>query len=172
MKPILCGPQHLQAIRTIFNDAILHSTALYDYEPRSIETMETWFNTKKQANLPVIGIENEMGELMGFASYGPFRAFPAYKYTVEHSVYVAERYRGRGMGRQLLEHLIELANAQDFRTLVGVIDSENSASIALHERLGFIRCGGIQQVGFKFGRWLDLVFYQRVLSGPSHPMDG
>jgi L-amino acid N-acyltransferase YncA len=172
MNWILCGREHLEAIRSIFNEAIVNSTALYDYEPRSVETMEAWFTGKEKGGLPVIGVLNGAGELMGFASYGPFRAFPAYKYTVEHSVYVDGRFRGRGLGRLLLERLIEAAEVGGNRTMIGVIDAENAASIALHERLGFSRCGEIRHAGFKFGRWLDLVFYQRLLSGPADPVDG
>ncbi len=172
MNWILCGREHLEAIRAIFNEAIVNSTALYDYEPRSVEVMETWFTAKEKAGLPVIGLETMAGELMGFASYGPFRAFPAYKYTVEHSVYVDGRFRGRGLGRLLLERVVEAAELAGNKTMIGVIDAENATSIALHERLGFARCGEIRHAGFKFGRWLDLVFYQRLLSGPKSPVDG
>ena len=112
MNWILCGREHLEAIRSIFNEAIVSSTALYDYEPRSVAVMEAWFAAKEKAGLPVIGLENAGGELMGFASYGPFRAFPAYKYTVEHSVYVDGRFRGRGLGRMLLERVVEAAEVQ------------------------------------------------------------
>ncbi len=172
MTLIHCGREHLDAIRAIFNEAIVNSTALYDYEPRSMETMEAWWTAKESNGLPVLGVLSGAGELMGFASYGPFRAFPAYKYTVEHSVYVDGRFRGRGLGRLLLERVIEAAEVGGHRTMIGVIDAENAASIALHERLGFSRCGEISHAGFKFGRWLDLVFYQRLLSGPEHPVDG
>jgi L-amino acid N-acyltransferase YncA len=167
-----CGRAHLPAIRQILNDAILNSTALYDYEPRSEETMERWFETKTSGGWPVIGVETAEGELAGFASYGPFRAFPAYKYTAEHSVYVAAPHRGLGLGRLLLEGITARAEVSGIRTLVGVIDAENTASTTLHERLGFERCGEIRHAGFKFGRWLDLVFYQRQLSGPENPVDG
>ena len=172
MNWILCGREHLEEIRAIFNEAIVNSTALYDYEPRSVEVMEAWFAAKEKNGLPVIGVTNGAGALMGFATYGPFRAFPAYKYTVEHSVYVDQRHRGHGLGRLLLEKIIEAAEMGGYRTMIGVIDAQNAASIALHERLGFNRCGEIRQAGFKFGRWLDLVFYQKLLSGPEHPVDG
>lgn len=172
MNWILCGRERLREIRAIFNEAIVNSTALYDYEPRSVEVMEAWFAAKEAAGLPVIGLENSVGELMGFASYGPFRVFPAYKYTVEHSVYVDGRYRGKGLGRMLLERVVGAAEAAGNKTMIGVIDAENGASIALHERLGFVRCGEIRHAGFKFGRWLDLVFYQRLLKGPESPVDG
>jgi len=172
MHWIDCGRAHLEAIRAILNDAILNSTALYDYEPRSAKRMADWFEAKQQGGYPLLGVTDDEGTLMGFASYGPFRAFPAYKYTVEHSIYVESRFRGRGLGRLLLERLITTAEARGFRTLIGVIDAENQASITLHERLGFTRCGEIHQAGFKFGRWLDLVFYQRLLTGPDAPVDG
>ncbi len=168
----LCGREHLEAIRAIFNEAIVNSTALYDYEPRTREVMESWLATKEKAGLPVIGVMNEAEELMGFASYGPFRAFPAYKYTVEHSVYVDGRFRGRGLGRLLLERVTEAAETAGNKTMIGVIDAENATSIALHERLGFHRCGEIRHAGFKFGRWLDLVFYQKLLKGPEQPVEG
>lgn len=117
----------------------------------------------------MIGIQDDDGTLMGFASYGSFRAWPAYKYSVEHSVYVDVRFRGRGIGRRLLGKLIEVARGQDYHTLIGAIDASNTPSRALHERLRFTHCGTIQQAGFKFGRWLDLAFYQMILTTPAQP---
>ncbi|HKQ39661.1 MAG TPA: GNAT family N-acetyltransferase [Verrucomicrobiae bacterium] len=173
MKVIQCQPErHAEAILAIFNDAIVNSTALYDYKPRTMEMMATWFEVKSKGKFPVIGIENDAGELMGFGSYGVFRAFPAYKYTVEHSVYVDARFRGRGIGKRLLEEVIAAAQRNGYHVLVGVIDASNSVSIRLHERLGFTLSGTIGQAGFKFGRWLDVAFYQLILSTPSDPIDG
>ncbi len=172
MTWIECDIDQLEAIRAIFNEAIETSTALYDYQPRSQETMQAWWAAKKAGGYPVIGVLGDTGDLMGFASYGPFRAFPAYKYTVEHSVYVDRHYRGRGLGRQLLERAILSAESQGYHAMIGVIDAENQASIALHENLGFQRCGEMREVGFKFGRWLNLVIYQKLLNGPVAPVDG
>lgn len=173
MKIIRCQPErHAAPILAIFNEAIVNSTALYDYKPRTSEMIDGWFEAKTRGNFPIIGVEEGNGELMGFSSYGPFRAFPAYKYTVEHSIYVDTRFRRRGVGRVLLEQLIEAARGQDYHVLVGGIDSTNQGSIALHERFGFVHCGTVRQAGFKFGRWLDLAFYQLVLETPSHPIDG
>lgn len=173
MKIIRCNEQqHAGPILAIFNEAIVNSTALYDYKPRTPEMMRTWFETKAKGSFPVIGVEGDDGELMGFASFGTFRAWPAYKYSVEHSVYVDARFRGRGIGRRLLEEVIKAARAQDYHVLIGGIDATNQASIALHERLGFTHCGTIWQAGFKFGRWLDLAFYQLILTTPSEPIDG
>ena len=124
------------------------------------------------AGFPVIGFENDAGELMGFGSYGTFRAWPAYKYTIEHSLYVDARFRGRGVGRALLQALVAAAEKQDYHVLVGGIDAANSVSIRLHESLGFAHCGTVRQSGFKFGRWLDLAFYQKILATPAAPVDG
>jgi L-amino acid N-acyltransferase len=173
MRLVSCEPRrHSSAILAILNDAIQNSTALYDYQPRTPENMVSWFEAKVRKNYPVIGIENETGELLGFASYGSFRAWPAYKYTVEHSVYVAARFRGQGAGRKLLEAVIAAAGQQDYHVMVGGIDASNTASIKLHESLGFTECGIVRQAGFKFGRWLDLAFYQLILRTPATPVDG
>lgn len=158
-----CGREHLEAIRAIFNEAIVNTTALYDLEPRSVEVMQTWFSQKEEKKLPVIGVLDEDGTLMGFGSYGPFRPHAAYQPTVEHSVYINTRFRGRGLGREILRRLIARAADQGYHMMIGVIDAENATSIALHKRLGFSPCGRIRHAGFKFGRWLDLELYQLVL---------
>jgi phosphinothricin acetyltransferase len=162
---------HGTAILEILNDAILTSTALYDYKPRSPESMRGWLAAKSAGNYPVIGVEDERGTLMGFASYGPFRAWPAYKYSVEHSVYVQRDHRGKGLGLSLMRRLIEAATAQQYHVMVGGIDVTNGASIALHEKLGFTHAGTIRHAGFKFGRWLDLGFYQLLLPTPEQPTE-
>ena len=173
MTIIQCEPQrHSAQILSIFNEAIVNSTALYDYKPRTADMMQAWFEAKAKGNFPVIGVQGDGGELMGFASFGSFRAWPAYKYSVEHSVYVDARFRRRGVGRRLLKEVIEAARAQDYHVLIGGIDATNQPSLALHERLGFTHCGTIHQVGFKFGRWLDLSFYQLILATPLQPIDG
>ncbi len=164
--------EHAQEILDIFNEAILNSTALYDYKPRTIENMVSWFYTKKQNGFPVIGMINEENKLVGFASYGTFRAWPAYKYSVEHSVYVHQEYRGQGIAIELMKALINTAQKHDVHTMIGGIDATNGSSIRLHEKLGFTHSGTLPQVGFKFGRWLDLAFYQIVLRTPEQPVDG
>jgi L-amino acid N-acyltransferase len=173
MRKIYCEDhKHSAAILAIFNHAITTSTALYDYKPRAIESMTPWFATKALNNFPVIGLESEEGELMGFASYGTFRAFPAYKYTIEHSIYVRHDFRGKGLGAVLLQAIIEEAQARQVHVMVGGIDACNIASIALHEKFGFKHSGTVKEAGFKFGRWLDLAFYQKTLATPTHPIDG
>ena len=153
------------------NEAILTSTALFDYNPLTAEAMTSWFKAKETGRFPVIGIEDSNGDLLGFASYGAFRAWPAYKYSVEHSVYVHKDHRGKGLGRRLMTDVISAARAQQVHVLVGGIEAANSGSIALHESLGFAHSGTIREAGFKFGRWLDLSFYQLVLETPSTPSD-
>lgn len=162
---------HAGAILDILNEAIANSTALYDYRPRPPESMAGWFKAKETGRFPVIGVvENQ--KLLGFASYGTFRAWPAYKYTVEHSVYVHRDHRGKGVGAALLKQLIDAAREQQYHAMIGGIDAANRASVALHEKLGFVHAGTIRHAGFKFARWLDLAFYQLLLETPARPLDG
>ena len=161
---------HAAAILEILNEAIVNSTALYDYKPRAPDAMVGWFKAKEAGRFPVIGAV-EGGELAGFASYGTFRAWPAYKYTVEHSVYVHRDHRGKGIGTALMKRLIDAAREQDHHVMVGGIDAANATSIAMHEKLGFIHAGTVRHAGYKFGRWLDLAFYQLLLETPARPVD-
>jgi phosphinothricin acetyltransferase len=170
---IACRPeQHSSSILEILNEAIVHSTSVYDYRPRPLESMAPWFAGKLAHGFPVIGAVDSSGALAGFATYGTFRAWPAYKYSVEHSVYVHKDHRSKGIGRMLLRALIDAARAQDLHLLIGGIDATNQVSIALHERIGFRHTGTIHQAGFKFGRWLDLAFYELHLDTPHKPADG
>jgi phosphinothricin acetyltransferase len=172
MKVIACTRQHAPEILAIYNEAIANTTALWDYKPRTMTMMDEWFDAKERGGFPVIGVVDDAGALMGFGTFGTFRERPAYKYTVEHSVYVAPTFRGRGVGRALLREVIAAAKAQDYHVLVGGIASDNTVSITLHEQFGFTYAGTIKQAGFKFGRWLDLVFYQLILTTPARPVDG
>lgn len=164
--------RHACAILDIFNEAIVNSTALYDYQQRTPAHMVAWFDAKRSGGFPVIGVEDGAGTLLAFGSYGTFRAWPAYKYTVEHSVYVHKDHRGKGLGRTVMQSLVDAARQHGVHAMVGAIDASNAGSIALHERLGFARVGTLPQVGFKFGRWLDLALYQRLLDTPAQPVDG
>jgi phosphinothricin acetyltransferase len=164
--------RHASAILAILNDAIVNSTALYDYQPRTLPNMVTWFDAKRAGGFPVIGLEDAQGTLLAFGSFGTFRAFPAFKYTVEHSVYVHPDHRGRGLGLTVMHALIDAARQRGRHALIGAIDATNAGSIALHEKLGFRHVGTLPQVGFKFGRWLDLAFYQLLLETPAQPVDG
>jgi phosphinothricin acetyltransferase len=163
---------HAAAVREIFNDAIENTTALYDYQPRSLATVLQWFGAKARDGYPVLAAIDAGGALLGFASYGPFRAWPAYKYSIEHSLYVHRDHRRRGVGRVLLERLVAHASERGYRAMIGGIDAANAASIALHEAQGFVHAGTIRDAGYKFGRWLDLAFYERLLPGPARPVEG
>lgn len=172
MQLIDCDASHIESIRTILNDAIVNTTAVYDYRPRSAETMQRWFDSKRADGWPVVGVIDSANQLVGFGSFGSFRNWPGYKYTAEHSIYVDARCRRQGIGRMILLELLARAEHKQLHTLVGGIDSTNTASIRLHEQLGFERAGTVKQAGFKFGRWLDLCFYQRILATPANPIDG
>ena len=172
MKLVECNlSEHGPAILSILNDAILTSTALYDYAAREPSSMNGWFESKTLGRVPVWGARDEQGTLLGFATYGSFRAWPAYKYSVEHSVYVAQSARGRGVGQALMQQLIQTAQEQQYHVMIGGIDAANAESIAFHLKLGFRHAGTIQHAGFKFGRWLELAFYQLILPTPHEPRD-
>lgn len=162
--------EHSAAILEIFNEAILTSTALYEYQARTMQDMQTWFKQKSALNAPIIGAVNEAGQLLGFATWGHFRAYPAYQYTMEHSIYIHHSARGQGLSKHLMRALIEAAKAAEIHVLMGCIDADNAASIGLHRSLGFQSVGLLPQVGFKFGRWLDLALYQLILSTPLEPV--
>jgi L-amino acid N-acyltransferase len=160
---------HAEPILAIFNEAILTSTSLYDHEPRSLSNMRSWFDAKVAGNFPVIGAISASGELMGFASYGTFRPWAGYRHTVEHSVYVHPEHRRKGLARQLMQRLLSRARTQRHHVMIGVIDASNQPSIDLHTQLGFAHAGTLRQAGFKFGRWLDVDFYQLILSEAAPP---
>jgi phosphinothricin acetyltransferase len=151
-----------QAIVDIINYNILHSTALYDYHPRTLAQQETIFQEKIDKEFPVIVAEAN-GKVIGFGYYSEFRFREAYKFTVEHSVYAHPNHIGKGIGKLILENLIDLAKAQNLHTMIGVIDSENQGSIDFHKKFGFEIAGTIKDSGFKFERWLHSVFVQKML---------
>lgn len=153
----------LPDISKIYNDAILNTTAIYAYEPKTEAEMKQWFSDKQKAGCPLFVYEEDH-KVVAFATFGPFRAHPAYHYTIEHSIYVHPSYRKKGIASTLLDILIKEAKEQNYETMIGVIDSANQSSIALHQRFGFHFCGQLKKVGFKFNRWLDVDFYQLILS--------
>ncbi len=170
---VACTSQaHGAQVLAIFNEAIANSTAIYEYRPRTARMIEDWFEEKLRDGRPVIGLVDRTETLAGFGTFGTFRARPAYKYTVEHSVYVRADRRGQGIGTRLLAELIDAARAMEVHTMVGGIDAANEASIALHRRFGFEHAGTVREAAFKFGRWLDLAFYQLILETPRQPLEG
>lgn len=167
----LCTEKQLPEILTIYNDAIVNSTALYEYKTRTLNVMNNWYADKLKNGYPVVGAFDVNNILLGFASYGKFRPQPAYKYTVEHSVYVRSDKRGAGLGKLLLREIVKKAKEQNFHVLVGVIDADNKISIKLHEQEGFVLSGIIKESGYKFGKWLDAAFYQLILKTPIKPTE-
>lgn len=159
----------IQAILEIYNEAILHTTAVYHYSAYTFEMMKQWYDDKKTAGFPVLVFEGEEdGIIYGFATFGSFRPHAAYQYTVEHSIYVHSDYRKKGIGSKLLSDLIDVAKKEGYATLVAGIDAVNTNSIAVHTRFGFTHAGTIKKAGYKFDKWLDLAFYQLELPGPIH----
>jgi L-amino acid N-acyltransferase len=152
----------LAAMLVIYNDAVLTTTAVYDYTPRSSDQQTAWFESKREQNLPVL-VAEDGGAVIGFASYGPFRPWPAYLHSVENSLYVASDRRGRGIGSLLLPELIRRAVERGLHTMIAGIDATNEASLRLHAKFGFERVAQFREVGWKFERWLDLAFLQLML---------
>lgn len=167
----ICTEEQLPEILAIYNEAILNSTALYEYKPRSMNIIQSWYFAKLRGNYPIWGAFNQDETLLGFATFGPFRNYPAYKYTVEHSIYVRSDKWGQGIGKVLLGKLIECAEDQDYHVMIAAIDALNIGSIKFHERAGFVFCGKIKDSGYKFGKWLDLAFYQLILKTPVDPVE-
>ena len=151
-----------QDILVIINYNILNSTALYDYNIRSYDQQKEILEDKIKKGFPVIVAEYDE-KVVGFGMYSEFRFREAYKYTVEHSVYVDKEYHGKGIGKLLLQELIQLAKKQNLHTMIAVIDSENQSSVEFHEKYGFKTVGIIKESGFKFDRWLHSVFMQLIL---------
>ena len=152
----------LAAMLAIYNDAVLTTTAVYDYKPRSSGQQAAWFKAKQDQGLPVLAAEDG-GGVVGFASYGPFRPWPAYLHSVENSLYVAPEQRGRGIGTLLLPALIQRAAERGLHTMIAGVDATNEPSLRLHAKFGFERVAQFREVGWKFERWLDLAFLQLIL---------
>lgn len=149
-------------ILAIVNHTIAMSTANYHYEAQTLAEQTAWFESKRNHNFPV-WVATIEETVVGFGTYGTFREKIGYQFTVEHSVYVHENQQGKGIGKALLNQLITQAKAEGFHVMVGGIDAENTHSITFHQRMGFEEVGHLKQVGYKFDRWLDLCFMQRIL---------
>lgn len=152
----------LPGILAIYNDAVLNTTASWNETPVVLDERRAWLALRHAQGYPVLVAE--LGDVLaGYASFGDFRPFDAYRWTVEHSVYVAAGLQRRGLGRALLEALFPLAQNLGKRVMIGGIDAANVASLAMHASLGFRETGRMPGVGRKFGRTLDLVLMQKEL---------
>lgn len=152
----------LPGILSIFNEVIAHTTAVYREQPVTLEERRSWMGSRLSQAYPVL-VARDGKDVLGFASFGEFRAWPCYRNTVEHSVHVRADVRAQGIGRSLVEALLPRAQRLGKHVMVAGIDADNAASRRLHERLGFDEVGRFREVGRKFDRWLDLLFMQRLL---------
>jgi L-amino acid N-acyltransferase YncA len=150
------------AIRAIYNLEVESSTATFDLVGRSLEDQRTWLAARQGAFAAVVAVED--AEVIGFAALSPYKDRPAYRTTVEDSVYVRRDQQGRGVGRVLLEHIVELAAVSGFHAVVARIEAGSAASRRLHAACGFELVGIEREVGRKFGRWLDIALMQRLLA--------
>ncbi|MFI8745448.1 GNAT family N-acetyltransferase [Pseudomonas sp. NPDC077186] len=153
----------LPGILAIYNDAVQHGTAIWNETLVDLANRRAWLTERTAAGFPVLVARDAAGEVLGYASYGTWRSIEGFRQTVEHSVYVRADQRGQGLGPLLMQALIERAREAGLHVMVAAIESENAASIRLHQRLGFVITGQMPQVGRKFGRWLDLTFMQLIL---------
>ena len=153
----------LPGLLAIYNDVIATSTAVYTYSPVTLEDRTQWWHARLAQGYPVLVAVNESG-VQGFSTFGDFRPWPGYRYTVEHSVHVRGDCRGQGVGKELVKALFPRAAALGKHVMIAGVDAANDASIRFHERLGFEKTGHLREVGHKFERWLDLVFLQRWIA--------
>jgi len=156
-------PEHLPGITDIYNDAVANTTAIWNDKRVDVDNRRQWLEQRRAAGYPVLVAIDDADAVAGYASFGDFRAFDGYRFTVEHSVYVHRDQRRQGVARQLLAQLIEEARTIGKHVMVAAIEAENKPSIDLHAALGFVQAGRMAEVGTKFGRWLDLVWMQRTL---------
>ena len=152
----------LPSILKIVNFEIEHTTSIYDYEKRTLQNQTVWFENKKIEKMPVI-VAEENGDVIGFGTFGIFRPWAGYQFSLEHSIYLDKNSRGKGTGKKIMTELIHLAKDQGFHIMIAGIDANNSKSIKFHHNFGFKEVGRFNQIGFKFEKWLDLIFMQLFL---------
>jgi phosphinothricin acetyltransferase len=157
--------QDIPAITAIYNEVVANSTAVWTEKPDSEADRLAWMKARRALGYPVL-VAAEGPDVLGYGTFGDFRAWPGYRHSVEHSVYIHADQRGRGLGRAIIGELVSAAGALGKHVLIAGIDGGNIASIELHRRLGFLEVARMPEVGCKFGRWLDLVFMQRILDTP------
>jgi L-amino acid N-acyltransferase YncA len=161
----------IPAITAIYNSVLLTSTAIYNDQPVTVEDRFAYWQSRTAQGYPLLVAvdDSDDSDVLGYATFGDFRPWPGYRFTIEGTIHLREGARSQGIGSQLLHHLVERACALGKHTLIAGVDSENQASIRFLERSGFLQCGRLREVGYKFGRFLDLVFLQRSLSAPAAP---
>lgn len=163
MKIRACTEADLPAITEIYNHAVQNTTAIWNETTVSLENRVAWLQARRAQGYPILVAVDDQDRVLGYASFGDWRPFEGYRFTVEHSVYVAESAQGQGAGRALLVALLDEAKALGKKVMVAGIEANNTGSIALHEKLGFESTGLMKGVGFKFDRFLDLLWMQKTL---------
>ena len=162
--------QDIPAITAIYNEVVANSNAVWTEKQDSEADRLAWMKARQALGYPVlVAVEGE--SVLGYGTFGDFRAWPGYRYSVEHSVYIGKEYRGRGLGRIIVEELVTAATKLGKHVLIAGIDGSNEASLRLHAQMGFVEVARMPEIGRKFGRWLDLVFMQRMLDAPGVPRD-
>lgn len=156
------------AIAAIYNHAVVNTAAIWNDKTVDTDNRIAWFEARQFGHFPVL-VSEENDIVTGYASYGDWRSFDGFRHTVEHSVYVHPQHQGKGLGNTLLGALIEEAKRRGKHVMVAGIESQNYASLHLHEKHGFVTTGQMPQVGTKFGRWLDLTFMQLQLDNRLDP---
>lgn len=163
------GRNDIEGITAIYNDAVAHSTAIWNEKTVDPANRLAWLADRERAGYPVLVAVTAEDGVLGYASFGDWRAFDGYRHTVEHSVYVRADQRGRGIGKALMAALIDRARGIGKHVMVAAIEANNAESVRLHEKLGFEHVGHLKQVGAKFGVWLDLAFLQLNLDARISP---
>jgi L-amino acid N-acyltransferase len=158
----------LPGLLEIYNEVIANSTAVFSHTAATLEDRREWWLGRVAMGYPVL-IAMQASQVLGFATFADFRSWSGYRFTVEHTVHVRHDVRGRGIGRELLIQLLPRAATLGKHVMVAGVDAANAASIRFHERLGFEQVGRLREVGFKFGRWLDLIFLQRWIGASAPP---
>ncbi len=172
MDPIVVRdavPDDLPVIVDLLNAWIVSRTYEYREVPHTVEARGPWMHEQRQRGFPILVAENGGGTVIGFATYDDFRdsvGRPGYRFTVEHTIQISESAWGQGIGRALMQRLLERASSAGAHVMVGAIDSSNTDSLAFHSRLGFVETARMPEVGWKHGRWCDLVFMQRTVDAP------
>ncbi len=164
-------PEDLEAIRDIYNDAVESTVAIWNEQTVDLQNRREWLIQHQDQEYPVLVAVDDSDDVLGYATFGDWRPWEGYRYSVEHSVYVRADQRGRGVGRLLMTALIDHAREAGKHVMVAGIEASNQGSIHLHEKLGFQETGTLREVGTKFGRWLDLTFMQLILDDAVNPAD-
>jgi len=159
---VKAGEAHLPGILAIYNHAVVHTTAIWNDAVVDLENRRQWWRGRTDAGFPIL-VAVADDDVLGYASFGPFRPFDGYRQTVEHSVYVADAARRRGVARALMKALEAEAQRMGMHVMLGGIAADNAPSLHLHQALGFKETARMPDVGQKFGQYLDLVFMQKVL---------